>query len=208
VTSKFEKGDWIVNQDGICQVYGSEDYYVEDFFKHEQENLEVGDLFDKKVVYKIFAGLDGVPRKTRFFSHLSGRYCEALDEESQKILDGCKSENSELYEKFLKRKPSKPITSCVEFSVRFDPDVRDDAINSINELFQNIEKPFSYDQFDSLIKEELKVKFPENLYSQRDTMMSNVLVSLFYSVLEPRHRKISFTDGVAVKTYCSYDEGK
>ena len=206
MTKRFREGDWIVNEDGICQVFGSIDYYVEEFFKHEFENLRVGDVFDTKVVYKIFCHFDGTPRKAKFFNCLSGKYCEDLDGEYQNIFEACKTSNPNLYDKFLKRKPSKPLTSRVEFSLRFEPHVRENAIEITNELFEGIEKPFSYEEFDARFRAHHNTELPENLYAPRDVMMTNTLVSLVYDILQPRNKKFSFLDGVAVRTYCPYDE--
>lgn len=208
MTKKFKEGDWIATEDGICQVYGSVDYYFEDFFKQEFESLKAGDDFESKVVYKIFCHFDGSPRKTKFFSFLSSKYCDPLEGDYQKIFKICKTENPDLYERFLKRKPSKPITSRVEFSLRFEPVVREKTIEKISQFFKGIDKPFSYEEFDVGIKEVLDTELPENLYAKKDTLMCNTLISLVYSVLEPRNKKFSFLDGVAVKTYCSYDEKK
>ncbi len=204
--TRFQDGDWIVTLEGICQVYGSADYYVEKFFEHEFENIQVGDVCQNKVVYKIFCDFDGMPRKTKFFSYSLSNLCDPLEGEYQKIFELCKAKNPDHYDKFITRKPSKPITSRVEFALRFEPDVREQAKAKINELLNDIPKPFCYEEFESYLKNHMDIELPEKLYAKRDAMMTNILVSLVYNVLEPRNEKFSFVGGVAVKTFCSYDE--
>jgi len=206
VIKEFKDGDWIVNEDGICQVYGSMKYYVEDFFKHEFENLKVGDLFENKMVYKIFCHFDGKPRKTKFFSYLSSEYCEILEGEYLKTFESCKAENPELYNKFIERKPSKPLSSRVEFSIRIEPDIREDVIEEINLLLKKFESPFNYEGFDTALREQVDIELPQNLYTRRDTLMTNTLVSLVYNILDSRNCKFSFSGGVAVKTHYSFDD--
>ena len=205
-SAKFNDGDWVSTEDGICQVYGSADYYVEEFSKHEFEGLKVGDVFQNKVVYKILCDFDGTPRKTKFFSYLSSKYCELLEGEYKKIYELCKAEHPDMYEKFLLRKPSKHVTSRVEFSLRIESDVQEMVVAKINDLLNEIPKPFCYEEFDTYLRVNLDIKLPEKLYVAQDTMMTNTLVSLVYNVLELRNKKFSFCGGVALKAYCSHDE--
>lgn len=203
---RFKQGDWIVNEDGICQVYDSIDYYVEEFCKHEFDNLKVGDAFQNKVVYKIFCHFDRTPRKTKFFNFISSRYCEALEGKYLKTFESCKADHPDQYEKFLTRKPAKPLTARVEFSLRFEPDIQEMVIKKMNDLFKAIPKPFNYEEFDKYFRENVGVELPEKLYAERDTMRTNTLVSLVYRVLEPGNKKFSFVGGIAIKTYCAFDE--
>lgn len=203
---KFKDGEWIVNEDGICQVHGSADYYVEEFFNYEFENLEIGDMFENKLVYKIFCKFDGAPRKTKYFNYLPSCENDPLDGEYLNTFELCKASNKDHYEKFITRMPSKPVSSRVEFSLRLDPNNLELTIESINELLNNIQKPFCFNEFDIYIRENTDIIFPDRLYANRNVLTTNTLFSLVYNVLEPRNKKYSFSGGSIVKTYCPLDK--
>jgi len=202
---EFEIGEWIVTDDGVCQVLGSQKYYIEPFFAKDFESLKVGDAFENIVVYKIFCDFEGNLRKTKFINWHSSKLCDSISDQYLKIKNKAKKENPEKYKKFLERELNKPVISRVEFSVRVEPDKRDEIIKQMQLLLDSLAVPFDFNTFENSIYKDIKGIISERL-TNNDNLKTNVLISLAYDVLNIKDRKFSFINGTVVPTYCAYDQ--
>jgi hypothetical protein len=202
---EFCVGEWIETMDGICQVLGAEKYVVEDFFKADFPQLSPGEVFDNKVVYKIFCSFDGKPRKTKFITHYSSKWCDPLSDKYIKIRDRAIEEHPDIYQKFEKRVIEKPILSSVEFSVRVDPKRKHEIVENLNKILSKFEKKHSFNEVQEVIYKNIDGILSKRL-TNNDTLQTNVLISLKYNVLESNKGEFAFIYGKASGTYCADDE--
>jgi len=201
---EFDVGEWIETMDGICQVLGTEKYVVEEFFRADFPELNLGDVFDNKVVYKIFCDFDGKPRKTKFITHHSSKWCDPLSDKYINIRDRVIEEYPDLYQKFEKRSIEKPILSNVEFSIRVEPKRKEEIIESLNNLLSSLKK-HNFNEVQELIYKKIDGMLSRQL-ANNDTLQTNVLIGLKYNVLESNEGKFAFVSGKAVGTCCTNDK--
>lgn len=202
---EFNDGDWIFTEDGICQVLGSQKYHIEPFFKDEYDNLGIGDVFDNKVVYKIFCNFDGKPRKTKFINWNGSEYCHLLNNKYKKLRDKVIKENPDIYNKFITRKLDKPLYSRVEFSIRVEPTKRKEIKEKINTLYSSFNRSHDFATTEELIYKNIDGIISDKLV-KNDVLQTNLLLSLFYDVLKTENNKFAFVGIRAVETYCAEDE--
>lgn len=202
---EFCVGEWIETMDGICQVLGTERYIVEDFFRADFPQLSPGEVFDSKVVYKIFCSLDGKPRKTKFITHHSSKWCEPLSDQYIKIRDRVIEEHPGLYQKFEQRVNEKPILSSVEFSVRVEPKRKHEIIENLNKLLSKFENNRSFNEVQELIYKSIDGILSKQL-TNNDALQTNVTICLYYNVLESNEGRFAFISGKASGAYCTDDE--
>jgi hypothetical protein len=202
---EFGVGEWIETMDGICQVLGTEKYVVEEFFKSDFPELNIGEVFDNKVVYKIFCDFEGKLRKTKFITHYSSKWCAPLSDKYIKIKDLVIEEHTGLYQEFEKRAIKNPILSSVEFSIRVDPKRKQEIIKNLNRLLSDFDKKHSFNEVQEVIYKGIDGILSKQL-TNNDTLQTNVLISLKYNVLESNEGKFAFISGKASGTYCADDE--
>ena len=202
----FSIGDWIVTENGIGQVIGSQAYAVQEFFKDDYPTLNCGDIFDNIVVYKILCDFDGKPRKTKFFTYISSQFCDPIDANNLKIKDRVKASYSDAYETFLKRKPKRHVESSIDLTFRVIPKYKEGVIVQIQDILDTMPKPFDFKTFErSALKQVCGIE-SDGISGFKDTLMSNAMISLKYNILDANVFNFSFVDGICVPVYCAYDK--
>ena len=202
---EFEIGDWIVTSEGISQVLGTEKYIVEEFFKNDFPELGIGDVFDNKVVYKIFCDFEGKPRKTKFIAHYSSEWCEPISDKYNELKEQVIKAHPDVYEKFIKRKIEKPIIANLEFSIRVEPKRKEEIIENINNFLANLDKKYAFEYLQNQIYKNIDGIISKSL-TDITALPTNVLIVLKYDVLETDNGKFLFISGRAFGTYCADDE--
>jgi hypothetical protein len=197
--------DWITTPEGICQVVGIQDYVVEEFFSNDFPDLKVGDTFETKVVWKMFCDFEGKLRRSKFFNWSSIESCRPLKQKYENLLETVITENQVAYERFVNRVPSKPVMSAVEFSIRVEPSVKSNVLESINVLLADMPQAFSFSELETRLSNEVEGILTGLISAPSDVLNTNVLVSLDYEILKRNECRIEFVSGIAVGTYCEAD---
>lgn len=191
----FKKNDWIESEDGICQII-------------EIQNINENFLFDEKpskaisyIWYKILFNSSGSLRKSRYFNFLPDIYCRKISSDSLLKINEFKENKKEEFNKFISRKPSNNPIMAIDFSIRSNPSKTKEVVESINNLFYEIEKPFTYEYF--IKKFNSKVQNLESglLPCTVDTLTSNIMVSINYELFDFNSTSIKFINGSACETY-------
>jgi hypothetical protein len=199
---EFEVNDWLVNEDGICQVLGSQKYIVEPFFEKDYPSLDLGEVFENKLVCKILCDFEPKPRKSRFIKHYSSKWCEPLEGEYLALMDKFQSEYPEQYKKFESVKINKPVLASVDFSIRILPNKKQSILDKINYLLANEVNELNFESVEKLILKNIEGIESTGLVN-RDTLRTNALISLKYDVLGAKDRQFCFIGGKALSVYCS-----
>ena len=199
---EFEVNDWLVNEDGICQVLGSQKYIVEPFFEKDYPSLDLGEVFENKLVCKILCDFEPKPRKSRFIKHYSSKWCEPLEGEYLALMDKFQSEYHEQYKKFESVKINKPVLASVDFSIRILPNKKQSILDKINYLLANEVNELNFESVEKLILKNIEGIESTGLVN-RDTLRTNALISLKYDVLGAKDRQFCFIGGKALSVYCS-----
>lgn len=199
---EFEVNDWLVNEDGICQVLGSQKYIVEPFFEKDFPSFGLGEVFENKLVCKILCDFEPKPRKSRFIKHYSSKWCEPLEGEYLALKDKVQSEYPEQFKKFESVKINKPVLASVDFSIRILPNEKQSILDKINYLLANEVNELNFENVEKLILENIEGIESTSLVN-RDTLRTNALISLKYDVLRAKDKQFCFIGGKALSVYCS-----
>ncbi len=199
-------GDWIEVYEGIAQVYGAQDYFVEEFFAHDFPEFEIGDIFTTKIVYRVFCNYEGKLRKTHFFNHTDYENCKPLDAKSLGILENLQQKQPEAYDKFKSRKPTKPLIGRLDISLLVEPESLERVKKELNSLIKKMDKPFTYAELESSVYKDIAGILSPDFSRQQNQARTNLLIGLVYEVLKISEGKFAFTGGVAVETYRNPDD--
>ena len=199
---EFEVNDWLVNEDGVCQVLGSQKYVVEPFFEKDYPSIALGEEFENKLVCKILCDFEPKPRKSRFIKQYSSKWCEPLEGEYLALRDKIRSEYPEQYKKFASVKINKPVLASIDFPIRVLPHKKQTIIEQINHLLVQKVNELSFENVENLILENIEGIESLSLVN-RDILQINALISLTYDVLRAKDKKFCFIGGKALSVYCS-----
>ncbi|MBF7074591.1 hypothetical protein ISG33_14390 [Glaciecola sp. MH2013] len=205
-THKFNRGDWLVNEDGICQVLGAQDYVVEQFFAYEFSDKKLGDVYDRKLVCKQLCGFEPKPRKARFIKVYSSIYCEPINDEYLALMQLIKVKFPDQFKKFETIKLKKPLYAGLDFSLRVNPDKKEDIVAGIDDLLSNNIKSMDFDTVENMLFENIDGIETARLANQHiDRLCTNVLVTLYYDVLGACNNTYCFSYGTARSVYCAQE---
>jgi len=199
---EFEVNDWLVNEDGVCQVLGSQKYVVEPFFAKDYPSIGLGEEFENKLVCKILCDFEPNPRKSRFIKHYSSKWCEPLEGEYLALRDKIQSEYPEQYKKFASVKIKNPVLASVDFSIRVLPHEKQSILEQINHLLATKVNELNFENVEKLILNNIEGIESSSLVN-RDILQSNALISLTYDVLRAKDKQFCFIGGKALSVYCS-----
>lgn len=199
---EFEVNDWLVNEDGICQVLGSQKYSVEPFFEKDYPSFSLGEIFENKLVCKILCDFKPSPRKSRFIKYYSSKWCDPLEDEYLALKDKVQSEYPEQYKKFESVKINKPVLASVDFSIRILPNEKQSILDKINYLLASEVNELNFESVEKLILKNIEGIESTSLVN-RDTLRTNALISLKYDVLGAKDNQFCFIGGKALSVYCS-----
>ncbi|WP_440904446.1 hypothetical protein ACMZOO_16805 [Catenovulum sp. SX2] len=198
---EFELNDWLVTEDGVCQVLGSQKYVVEPFFQKEYPSYGLGDEFENKLVCKILCGFDGKPRKSRYINHYSSKWCEPLGGKYLILRDKVQSKYPEQYKKFTLVKIKKPVLANVDFPIRVLPHRKQSTVDQINHLLATEVNELNFENVENLILKNIASIESSSLVN-RGNLQTNALISLTYDVLRAKDKKFCFIGGKAFSVYC------
>ena len=200
----FKTDDWIVSEDGVCQVLAVQDYAIEPFFAHKYPDKKLGEMFDRKLVCKLLCNFTPTIRKSKYIKVYSSKYCEPISEQYSDLKVIVQRDHPDQYLKFEKVKLNKPCYASLDFPIRVNPNHKDEIISAINDLLANRINSMDFGGVENLLIENISgIESPKISNKHADTLRSNVLITLYYDVLGANQNSFCFTDGEARSIYCA-----
>jgi len=194
MSKELKPGDWVDALDGISKVIEVKHIYKENYPLASTSNneLELGDLLNIIVIYKIFCDFDGKLRKRNAIQHCSIKVCTPICNESQAVLDKLKKADQSSLAKFDNLTQKKPFRNNVTTWVMIPKPFEVGVLTAINKEFDK--EAFTFNELINELRVKLKLDKTWCFFGNKTDEVSQVVLSLNNKNYSSKDKQLLFTD--------------
>lgn len=188
------KDQWIVTEEGICQVISTHDYYIEEYsLEYLEGNSDIGDFSKTICVYKILCDYEGNIRKRNIVKYANAKYFGPVSKKYKPTIEKVKKESPDEFERFIKfTSKKKPFLVETFFFCYEEQSALNDLKLAVEEIGAELGDAFSFQDFkDAVIKEKLDINFSKaNINSE--LRPADFIIALYNNDLIVRNKQAIF----------------